>query len=42
LTCGIGGGTRLDASVTHGVIKLEGSALKAGTESITNSDGTEI
>jgi hypothetical protein len=32
----------LDAGITHGVIELEGSALKAGTESIANGDSTEI
>ena len=38
----ISGGTGLDAGITHGVIELEGSALKAGTESIANGDSTEI
>ena len=39
---GIGGGTSLNAGVTHGVIELERGTLETGTESIANGDGPKI
>jgi hypothetical protein len=38
----IGGGTWLNASVTHDVLKLESGTLKAGTKSIADGDGTQV